>query len=79
MEISPQPLRVSALVAHEHVVASHFCFCVEVHFHDDRKNVYRCKVFGSRKSGKTTIVRGLVGKQEVIFTPTVCVITHTLV
>lgn len=41
--------------------------CVEVQFHDKRKSVYRCKVFGSRRSGKTTIVRGLVGKHQVTF------------
>lgn len=41
----------------------------EVQFHDKRKSVYRCKVFGSRRSGKTTIVRGLVGKHQVQTTP----------
>ena len=48
------------------IMRMHLWHCIEVQFHDKRKSVYRCKVFGSRKSGKTTIVRGLVGKHEVI-------------
>ena len=47
------------------IVYVHLWHCIEIQFHDKRKSVYRCKVFGSRRSGKTTIVRGLVGKHEV--------------
>ena len=37
---------------------------VEIHPHEKRKSVFQCKIFGSRQSGKSTIVRALVGKQD---------------
>ena len=30
-----------------------------------KKTVYHCQVLGSKGSGRTTIVRGLIGKEQV--------------
>lgn len=36
----------------------------EVRPHERQKSVYRCRVLGSKNCGKTTFVRGLVGKEQ---------------
>ena len=37
----------------------------EVRPHERQKSVYRCRVMGSKNCGKTTFVRGLIGKEQV--------------
>ena len=53
----PSPPSLPPLFPHPHLT--------EVRPHERQKSVYRCRVMGSKDCGKTTFVRGLIGKEQV--------------
>ena len=40
-------------------------FISEIRPHERHKSVFRCCVFGSKNAGKTSFIRGLIGKDQV--------------
>ena len=38
---------------------------LEIRPHERHRSVFRCCVFGSKNAGKTSFIRGLIGKDQV--------------